>query len=101
MGTDPVLHSACSLDLQKFCRDVARGEGKLLACLVAASRVTSFTLEPECKAVLEKRIHMYDLAVKVAPMESAAELYNSVMESQHRNTFLSVGFMFLGFIFVF
>ena len=36
---DPMLHRACSLDLAKFCREVPLGQGKLLACLIAASKV--------------------------------------------------------------
>ena len=27
INVDPVLHAACSLDLQKFCRDIPPGEG--------------------------------------------------------------------------
>ena len=28
INVDPVLHAACSLDLQKFCRDIPPGEAK-------------------------------------------------------------------------
>jgi len=97
---DPVLHSACSLDLKKFCRDIRQGQGKLLSCLVAVSRETSFTLEPECGALLARRVHMYDMAIKVRPLHTAQELYRSIMESHHRNYFLSFGFLFLGIIFM-
>ena len=27
INVDPFLHAACSLDLQKFCRDIPQGEG--------------------------------------------------------------------------
>ena len=27
INVDPVLHAACSLDLQKFCRDIPPGKG--------------------------------------------------------------------------
>ena len=27
INMDPVLHAACSLDLQKFCRDIPKGAG--------------------------------------------------------------------------
>jgi len=101
INVDPVLHAACSLDLQKFCRDIPQGEGKMLGCLAAAARVSSFTLEPECKVVLDRRLSMYDQALRVAPLETAAELYRSVMESHHRNYFLSFGFFFLCIIFGF
>ena len=78
----------------------------MLGCLAAAARVSSFTLEPECRwffsdissdlrnlfliqvvafrAVLDRRLSMYDEALRVAPLETAAELYKSVMESHHR-----------------
>jgi len=101
INVDPVLHAACSLDLQKFCRDIPPGEGKMLGCLAAAARVSSFTLEPECRVVLDRRLSMYDQALRVAPLETAAELYKSVMESHHRNYFLSFGFFFLCIIFGF
>jgi len=101
ISVDPMLHRACSLDLAKFCREVPLGQGKLLACLVAASKVTTFSLEPECGALLARRVAMYDIALKVAPLASAAELYGAVMESQHRNYFLSGGLLFIGLIFIF
>jgi len=99
--TDPVLHAACAIDLRKFCRDIPQGEGRMFACLVSASRVENYSLEPECKVVLSKRMEMYDLAVKVAPLESVQELYASVMKSPHRSYLLSTGMMFVGAIFVF
>jgi len=98
---DPVLHAACAVDLRKFCRDIPTGEGRMFACLVSASRVENYSLEPECKTVLTKRMEMYDLAVKVAPLDSVQELYQSVMKSPHRNYMLSTGMMFLGAIFLF
>eukprot|EP00090_Calanus_glacialis_P000340 TRINITY_DN10209_c0_g1_i1.p1 TRINITY_DN10209_c0_g1~~TRINITY_DN10209_c0_g1_i1.p1 ORF type:complete len:1124 (-),score=372.79 TRINITY_DN10209_c0_g1_i1:391-3762(-) len=98
---DPVLHTACAVDLRKFCRDIPTGEGRMFACLVSASRVENYSLEPDCKTVLTKRMEMYDLAVKVAPLDSVQELYQSVMKSPHRNYMLSTGMMFLGAIFVF
>ena len=63
--TDPVLNNACAVDLTKFCRDIAPGEGRMFACLVAVSKQKSFTLEPECRTVLSKRIEMFGLAVQV------------------------------------
>ena len=36
------------------------------------------------RAVLDRRLSMYDEALRVAPLETAAELYKSVMESHHR-----------------
>jgi len=98
---DPVLHSACAVDLRKFCRDIPQGEGRMFACLVTVSREQSFSLEQECKIVLDKRMEMYDMAVKVAPLESAQELYENVMKSPHRNYLLSTGVLFLTVIFVF
>ena len=62
---DPVLNSACAVDLRKFCRDVSPGEGRVFACLVAVSKEKSFSLEMECQAVLAKRIEMFGLALKV------------------------------------
>jgi len=99
--TDPILHAACAVDLRKFCRDIPQGEGRMFACLIQASKVESYSLEPDCKEVLSKRMEMYDMAVKVAPLESVQELYQNVMKSPHRNYMLSAGMMFIGAIFVF
>ena len=70
------------------------------------------------RVVLDRRLGMYNQALRVAPLETAAELYRSVMESHHRwefcvnrdlffsisllrNYFLSFGFFFLCIIFGF
>ena len=62
---DPVLHTACAVDLRKFCRDVPQGEGRIFACLVAASKEKNLALEPECHLVLSSRMEMFGMAVKV------------------------------------
>ena len=62
---DPALHTACSVDLTKFCHDVVPGDGRLFACLISVSKEKNFKLEPQCSSVLTKRIEMFGMAVKV------------------------------------
>ena len=63
--TDPVLNNACAVDLRKFCRDITPGDGRMFACLVRVSKEKSFTLEKDCQAVLNTRVEMFGMAVKV------------------------------------
>ena len=116
---DPVLHSACAVDLRKFCRDVPQGEGRIFSCLVAASKEKNLSLEPECHMVLSSRMEMFGKAIKVlyktsltwrqcltihfqvAPLDSAQALYESVLKSPHRNWLLSFISFFIGIIFMF
>jgi len=99
--TDPVLNNACAVDLRKFCRDITPGDGRMFACLVKVSKEKSFTLEQECQSVLNTRVEMFGMAVKIAPLESAKALYESVMKSPHRNYLLSFLSFFIGVIFFF
>merc|ERR1712029_268491 len=99
--TDPVLNNACAVDLRKFCRDITPGDGRMFACLVRVSKEKSFTLEKDCQAVLNTRVEMFGMAVKIAPLESAKALYESVMMSPHRNYLLSFLMFFIGVIFFF
>ena len=62
---DPVLHAACAIDLGKFCRNIQNENGGLFTCLVEASKHQSFSLELECKNLMNKRVEMMDMAVQV------------------------------------
>ncbi|WP_176083341.1 cysteine rich repeat-containing protein [Martelella sp. HB161492] len=44
------LRSVCRADVKAYCANVARGDGKLQACI--ADNITSFS--PECRAALDK-----------------------------------------------
>jgi len=87
--SDRVLYKACSLDLAKFCREIPAGDGHRFACLVSVSKDRNLMLEPRCQNVVNSRVAMYRVAIKTHPMEQAAELYASVMESPHRNYIVS------------
>ena len=43
----------------------------MFSCLVAASRQSSWHLEPACSRILSKRVQMMDMAVKVKTVRSA------------------------------
>lgn len=98
---DPALNEACSIDLVKFCRDVPAGEGRRFGCLVVVSRQENFSLEPQCQSLLLARLAMYNQAVQVAPVDGALALYQTVMDSPHRNYFLTGGMVFILVVFFF
>jgi len=98
---DPVFYEACSVDIAKFCGEVPSGEGKQFICMVEISKEKNFKLEPNCRYIMDQRVKMYNMAVQVNPIQSAQALYESVMESPHRNSLVSSMFIFIGVIFTF
>lgn len=50
-GAGVVLaNGACKEDIQKYCKDVPRGEGRIIRCM----KQHEAALSPECKAQIEK-----------------------------------------------
>ena len=62
---DPMLHAACGVDLVKFCHNKEHDNGGLFACLAEINQHHTFSLEPECKSLMSKRMEMLNLAVQV------------------------------------
>lgn len=101
IASDVDLYNACSLDLAKFCRDVVHGDGKKFACLVSVTKEKNFALEPNCEKIIEDRVEMYKVALKIHPVQEPWEVYKSIMESEDRNSILSMAFFILAVIFIF
>ena len=67
---------ACALDVSKFCRDVPHGSGQQLKCLSNIMQENSkFKLESKCDQMLRQRLQMFDMALKVVPINGVQDLW--------------------------
>ncbi|OCT84657.1 hypothetical protein XELAEV_18022811mg [Xenopus laevis] len=87
---DPVLHTACALDIKHHCAAIPPGKGRQMSCLIEALQDKMVRLQPECKKRLQDRLDMWSYAAKVAPAEGFSELAMQVMNSPSKNYILSV-----------
>ncbi|XP_060924891.1 Golgi apparatus protein 1-like isoform X1 [Limanda limanda] len=85
---DPVLHTACALDLKHHCAAITPGRGRQMSCLLEALQDKRIRLQPECKKRLQDRIDMWSYAAKVAPAEGFSDLALQVMTSPSKNYIL-------------
>uniref|UniRef100_A0A8C1T948 Golgi apparatus protein 1 n=1 Tax=Cyprinus carpio TaxID=7962 RepID=A0A8C1T948_CYPCA len=97
---DPVLHTACALDLKHHCAAINPGRGRQMSCLMEALQDKQVRLQPECKRRLQDRIDMWSYAAQVAPAEGFSDLAAQVMTSPSKNyillmTALAVSILFL------
>ncbi|XP_055756037.1 Golgi apparatus protein 1-like isoform X2 [Salvelinus fontinalis] len=83
---DPVLHTACALDLKHQCAAVTPGRGRQMSCLLASLQDKRVRLQPECKKRLQDRMDMWSYAAKVAPAEGFSDLAVQVMTSPSNNS---------------
>ncbi|XP_069511249.1 Golgi apparatus protein 1 isoform X2 [Ambystoma mexicanum] len=87
---DPVLHTACALDIKHHCAAIPPGRGRQMSCLMEALEDKRVRLQPECKKRLNDRLEMWSFAAKVAPADGFADLAVQVMTSPSKNYILSV-----------
>ncbi|XP_041917694.1 Golgi apparatus protein 1b isoform X1 [Alosa sapidissima] len=87
---DPVLHTACALDLKHQCAAIPPGKGRQMSCLLEALDDKRVRLQPECKKRLQDRIDMWTFAAKVAPAEGFSDLARQVLLSPSKNYILFV-----------
>uniref|UniRef100_A0A8C1LZJ0 Golgi apparatus protein 1 n=1 Tax=Cyprinus carpio TaxID=7962 RepID=A0A8C1LZJ0_CYPCA len=85
---DPVLHTACALDLKHHCAAINPGRGRQMSCLMEALQDKQVRLQPECKRRLQDRVDMWSYAAKVAPAEGFSDLAVQVMTSPSKNYIL-------------
>uniref|UniRef100_A0A8C9RCB1 Golgi apparatus protein 1 n=1 Tax=Scleropages formosus TaxID=113540 RepID=A0A8C9RCB1_SCLFO len=85
---DPVLHTACALDIKHHCAAILPGRGRQMSCLMEALGDKRVRLQPECKKRLQDRIDMWSYAAKVAPAEGFSDLAMQVMISPSKNYIL-------------
>ncbi|XP_053497217.1 Golgi apparatus protein 1 isoform X2 [Ictalurus furcatus] len=87
---DPVLHTACALDLKHQCAAIPPGRGRQMSCLMEALQDKRVRLQPECKKRLQDRIDMWSYAAKVAPAEGFSDLAGQVLSSPAKNYIMSM-----------
>nr|XP_020653513.1 Golgi apparatus protein 1 [Pogona vitticeps] len=87
---DPVLHTACALDIKHHCAAIPPGRGRQMSCLMEALEDKRVRLQPECKKRLNDRIEMWSYAAKVAPAEGLSDLAAQVMTSPSKNYILTM-----------
>ncbi|XP_060779241.1 Golgi apparatus protein 1b isoform X2 [Neoarius graeffei] len=63
---DPVLHTACALDLKHQCAAIPPGRGRQMSCLMEALQDKRVRLQPECKKRLQDRLDMWSYAAKAS-----------------------------------
>ena len=69
------IFRACAVDISKFCRDIPHGSGQQLKCLSNVIRDAKLRLEPKCDAMLRTRLEMFDMALKVVPINGIQDLW--------------------------
>ncbi|XP_039530528.1 Golgi apparatus protein 1 isoform X1 [Pimephales promelas] len=87
---DPVLHTACALDIKHQCAAIPPGRGRQMSCLMEALQDKRVRLQPECKKRLQDRIDMWSYAAKVAPAEGFSDLASQVFTSPAKGYILSM-----------
>uniref|UniRef100_A0A672FRV2 Golgi apparatus protein 1 n=1 Tax=Salarias fasciatus TaxID=181472 RepID=A0A672FRV2_SALFA len=97
---DPVLHTACALDIKHHCAAIPPGKGRQMSCLMEALQDKRVRLQPECKRRLQDRIDMWSFAAKVAPAEGFSDLAMQVMSSPSKNYILTMMGVGVGLLFL-
>uniref|UniRef100_A0A8C1WIT0 Golgi apparatus protein 1 n=1 Tax=Cyprinus carpio TaxID=7962 RepID=A0A8C1WIT0_CYPCA len=85
---DPVLHTACALDLKHHCAAINPGRGRQMSCLMEALQDKQVRLQPECKRRLQDRVDMWSYAAKIYIAEGFSDLAVQVMTSPSKNYIL-------------
>ncbi|XP_064598878.1 Golgi apparatus protein 1-like [Liolophura sinensis] len=70
---DPLLHSACVVDIRRHCSDVQPGQGQVMSCLLSLLE-DNVRMTPACREKLQQRKEMWKLVAKVASPESFKEI---------------------------
>uniref|UniRef100_A0AAY4DCF9 Golgi apparatus protein 1 n=1 Tax=Denticeps clupeoides TaxID=299321 RepID=A0AAY4DCF9_9TELE len=86
---DPVLHTACALDLKHHCAAIPPGRGRQMSCLLDALEDKRIRLQPECKKRMQDRIDMWGYAAKVTrTADGFVDLAARVLQSPSKNYIL-------------
>ncbi|VDI80723.1 golgi apparatus protein 1 [Mytilus galloprovincialis] len=100
INIDPILHTACQKDLQKFCTDIESGEGRKMTCLLQEYEDHPNRLDKRCHEQLKRRKDLWELSVQVAPVESVNELVSQITSSPAKTYLLGVICSIIGVIFL-
>ncbi|XP_034948080.1 Golgi apparatus protein 1 [Chelonus insularis] len=101
INVDPLLQKACSVDIAKYCSDVAPGNGRHIICLQTVMEdMKRKPLQLDCYKMLSARIEMFKNAVKLHFPNTFGELYSTVNQSPARKYFMVVSLTMIGVIFI-
>ncbi|KAL3859182.1 hypothetical protein ACJMK2_009412 [Sinanodonta woodiana] len=90
VNIDPILHSTCQNDINRYCGDVPSGEGRQMTCLLSIQEDRPAKLNTKCLKLLQQRKALWELSARVAPPESFEEIYNQVIDSPARHYLLGI-----------
>ncbi|EDW34657.1 GL12780 [Drosophila persimilis] len=99
---DPILETACTVDLLRYCSKVSSGNGRKLNCLRTLLKDTPNSLDTDCREKLQRRIEMFHNAddTLALPPEDMQQLVQQVVASPARKFFLVILMSVTGLIFL-
>ncbi|SPP77134.1 Golgi apparatus protein 1 isoform X1 [Drosophila guanche] len=99
---DPILETACTVDLLRYCSKVSSGNGRKLNCLRTLLKDTPNSLDTDCREKLQRRIEMFHNAddTLALPPEDMQQLVQQVVASPARKFFLVILMSATGLIFL-
>uniref|UniRef100_A0A914H8J5 Golgi apparatus protein 1 n=1 Tax=Globodera rostochiensis TaxID=31243 RepID=A0A914H8J5_GLORO len=98
---DPGLHEACSVDIQRVCREVPPGQSRIIMCLVDAARNSQVHLSTSCRTKLTERNKLWQVAhdeYRMALPDTWSEAYAVLLNHPQRTsilTWLGIGLLVL------
>ncbi|XP_017101491.2 Golgi apparatus protein 1 isoform X2 [Drosophila bipectinata] len=99
---DPILETACTVDLLRYCSKISSGNGRKLNCLRMLLKDTPNSLDADCREKLQRRIEMFQNAddTLAMPPEDVQQLVQQVVASPARKFFLVILMSATGLVFL-
>ncbi|KAI6197524.1 hypothetical protein M3Y94_01234100 [Aphelenchoides besseyi] len=101
---DPSLHEACSVDINRLCRDVPAGQSRIITCLLEAMSFSNTKMSQTCRVKLEERQKLWNIAhdeYKMEIPETWADLVEVVSTHPHRWSILTyIGMLLVVILFI-
>ncbi|CAF0970601.1 unnamed protein product [Brachionus calyciflorus] len=85
---DRELSQLCSIDLNRFCSDVAVGSAQQLKCLLSHKDTPKDKISAKCAEKLSSRQQLWEMADVPDSLTSFRELADYINKSEHRSYFL-------------
>ncbi|XP_067651519.1 Golgi apparatus protein 1-like isoform X2 [Haliotis asinina] len=101
VNVDPILKIGCQKELNKLCRGVRAGEGRMMSCLLSVLEEDPKSMSDKCRTMLHNRKEMWEYAAQVAPIEGFQEIYTQISDSPAKFYILGVLTAVVCMIFVF
>ncbi|XP_071092042.1 Golgi apparatus protein 1-like [Haliotis cracherodii] len=101
VNVDPILKIGCQKELNRLCRGVRAGEGRMMSCLLSVLEEDPKSMSDKCRTMLHNRKEMWEYAAQVAPIEGFQEIYSQISESPAKFYILGVLTAVVCMIFVF